>query len=61
VIWIWGEIESSHVAAEAGISKATLTGVQKNVVAKGLVNRGVHPDARRTLLSLMDAGLRLMG
>jgi MarR family transcriptional regulator, organic hydroperoxide resistance regulator len=62
VIWIWGQIESRHVAAEAGISKATLTGVQKTLVAKGLVNRKVHPDdARRTLLSLTDAGLLLMG
>jgi DNA-binding MarR family transcriptional regulator len=62
VIWIWGEIESRHVAAEAGISKATLTGVQKTLVAKGLVDRKVHPDdARRTLLSLTDPGLLLMG
>jgi DNA-binding MarR family transcriptional regulator len=62
VIWIWGEIESRHVAAEAGISKATLTGVQKTLVAKGLVDRKVHPDdGRRTLLSLTGAGLVLMG
>jgi DNA-binding MarR family transcriptional regulator len=62
VIWIWGEIESRHLAAEAGISKATLTGVQKTLVAKGLVDRKVHPDdARRTLLSLTDPGLLLMG
>jgi hypothetical protein len=26
VVWIWGDIETRHVAAEAGISKGTLTG-----------------------------------
>jgi DNA-binding MarR family transcriptional regulator len=61
VIWIWGEIESRHVAAEAGVSKGTLTGVQKTLMAKGLVHRSVHPeDARRVLLSLTDEGERLM-
>src|SRR6478752_2417444 len=61
VIWIWGEIESRHVAAEAGVSKGTLTGVQKTLMAKGLVERTVHPeDARRVLLSLTGAGERLM-
>ena len=61
VIWIWGEIESRHVAAEAGVSKGTLTGVQKTLMAKGLVDRTVHPDdARRVLLSLTDEGERLM-
>ena len=61
VIWIWGEIESRHVAAEAGVSKGTLTGVQKTLMAKGLVERTVHPDdARRVLLSLSGEGERLM-
>lgn len=61
VVWIWGEIESRHVAAEAGISKGTLTGVQKTLMSKGLVTRTVHPDdGRRVLLSLTDDGQRLM-
>jgi DNA-binding MarR family transcriptional regulator len=61
VIWIWGEIESRHVAAEAGVSKGTLTGVQKTLATKGLVHRAVHPDdGRRVLLSLSPAGQRLM-
>jgi MarR family transcriptional regulator, organic hydroperoxide resistance regulator len=61
VIWIWGEVESRHVAAEAGISKGTLTGVQNTLMAKGLVERRVHPeDARRVLLSLTPRGGRLM-
>ena len=61
VIWIWGQVESRHVAAEAGISKGTLTGVQNTLIAKGLVVREVHPDdARRVLLSLTARGERLM-
>jgi DNA-binding MarR family transcriptional regulator len=61
VIWIWGDIESRHVAAEAGVSKGTLTGVQKTLLAKGLVDRTVHPeDGRRVLLSLTAAGQALM-
>jgi len=61
VIWIWGDVESRHVAQEAGISKGTLTGVQNTLMTKGLVDRSVHPqDARRVLLSLTDEGQRLM-
>ena len=61
VIWIWGEIESRHVAVEAGVSKGTLTGVQKTLATKGLVIRTVHPDdGRRVLLSLTPEGERLM-
>jgi len=61
VIWIRGEIETRHVAAEVGISKGTLTGVQKTLTERGLVHRAVHPgDARRVLLSLTAPGQRLM-
>ncbi len=61
VVWIWGEIETRHVAAEAGISKGTLTGVQNTLMNRGLVRRKVHPDdGRRVLLSLTPKGQRLM-
>ncbi len=61
VVWIWGDIETRHVAAEAGISKGTLTGVANTLEARGLVKRTTHPDdARRMLLSLTDAGRALM-
>jgi DNA-binding MarR family transcriptional regulator len=61
VVWIWGEIESRHVAAEAGISKGTLTGVAGTLMSRGLIERRVHPgDARRVLLSLSPAGAELM-
>ena len=61
VVWIWGDIESRHVAAEAGISKGTLTGVASTLINRGLLKRRVHPDdARRVLLSLTPKGQRLM-
>ena len=61
VVWIWEEIETRHVAAEAGISKGTLTGVAGTLMSRGLIERRVHPeDARRVLLSLSPAGADLM-
>jgi DNA-binding MarR family transcriptional regulator len=61
VLWIGDEAESRTVAAEAGISKATLTGVVRTLQGRGLVARRAHPgDARRVLLSLTGAGSALM-
>jgi|SRR5271165_228451 len=61
VVWIWQEIETRHVAAEAGISKGTLTGVASTLEKRGLVARRAHPDdARRVLLSLTPSALTLM-
>jgi MarR family transcriptional regulator, organic hydroperoxide resistance regulator len=61
VVWIWQEIETRHVAAEAGISKGTLTGVAGTLEKRGLVARRAHPDdGRRVLLSLTAPGLKLM-
>jgi len=61
VVWIWGEIETRHVATEAGISKGTLTGVVGTLQSRGLVVRRTHPgDARRALLSLTPRGADLM-
>lgn len=61
VVWIWEDIEARHVAAEAGISKGTLTGVAGTLERRGLLRRRAHPDdARRVLLSLTPGGRRLM-
>jgi len=61
VVWIWDDIEARHVAAEAGISKGTLTGVASTLERRGLLTRRTHPDdARRVLISLTAAGRRLM-
>jgi DNA-binding MarR family transcriptional regulator len=61
VVWIWDDIEARHVAAEAGISKGTLTGVASTLERRGLLTRRTHPDdARRVLISLTPAGRRIM-
>ncbi len=61
VVWIWEEIETRHVAAEAGISKGTLTGVAGTLEKRGLLQRRAHPeDARRVLVVLTPAGTKLM-
>ena len=64
VLWVlrtWGETETHTVAAEAGVAKATLTGVQRTLTASGLLARRVHPDdGRRVLLSLTERGQRMV-
>jgi DNA-binding MarR family transcriptional regulator len=61
VVWIWDEPETRHAAAEAGITKGTLTGVVKTLEARGLVTRTRHAtDGRLVLLSLTPQGKRLM-
>jgi DNA-binding MarR family transcriptional regulator len=60
-VWIWGDIETRHVALEAGISKGTLTGVIGTLEKRGLLLRRVHPDdARRVLVALTPKGRKLM-
>jgi DNA-binding MarR family transcriptional regulator len=62
VVWIFGEMETRHVAEEAGISKGTLTGVVRTLESRGLLVRASHPsDGRLALLSLTGAGDALMG
>jgi MarR family transcriptional regulator, organic hydroperoxide resistance regulator len=62
VVWIFGEMETRHVAEEAGISKGTLTGVARTLESRGLMVRSPHPtDGRMAMLSMTDAGEELMG
>lgn len=61
VIWIWEDIEVSHVAVETGLSRATLTGVHQTLLAKGLIQRRPHPDdGRKATLALSPLGEHLM-
>ncbi|OLB80595.1 MAG: MarR family transcriptional regulator [Actinobacteria bacterium 13_2_20CM_2_71_6] len=61
VLWVWGELEARHAAAEAGITKGTLTGVIKTLGARRLVERRGDPDDGRVVrLRLTPAGKRLM-
>lgn len=61
VVWIWGEIESRHVAIEVGVSKGTLTGVVRTLESRELLRRRTHSDdARRVLIELTDKGREVM-
>ena len=57
VLWIWGEAQTRHLAAEAGVTKGTLTGVLKTLEKQGLVRRRAHEqDGRLVLVSLEPKG-----
>lgn len=57
VLWIWGEQETRHLAAEAGVTKGTLTGVLKTLERRGFVLRHPHPvDGRLVVVRLEPAG-----
>jgi DNA-binding MarR family transcriptional regulator len=57
VLWIWGDQQTRHLAAEAGVTKGTLTGVLKTLEKRGLAQRRGHDaDGRLVLVSLEARG-----
>jgi len=57
VLWIWGDQQTRHLAAEAGVTKGTLTGVLKTLEKRGLARRRGHDaDGRLVLVSLEPGG-----
>ena len=59
VLWIWGDQQTRHLAAEAGVTKGTLTGVLKTLEKRGLARRRAHDDdGRLVLVSLEPDGPR---
>ena len=61
VLWIWGEMEARHLAAEANVTKGTLTGVLDTLERRDLVRRRRHDDDRRLVsVALTDDGLALI-
>lgn len=61
LLWLWESMETRHVAESVGISKATLTGVTKTLVARGYVERlPSDVDRRLVELRLTDQGRQLM-
>ncbi|MEQ6902698.1 MarR family transcriptional regulator [Nocardioides sp. YIM 152588] len=60
-LWIWDSMETRDVAESVGISKGTLTGVAKTLMARGLIDRVPSTEDRRLVnLQLSEAGLALM-
>lgn len=61
VTWIWGGAETRVVAAETGVSKATLSGVLSTLEKRGLLQRSKSPeDGRLVLVELTPAGRKLI-
>lgn len=59
VLRVWGRQESSDLAAEAGISPGTLTGVLKTLEKRGLAGRTPYPgDRRRVVVAATEDGTR---
>ena len=57
VLWIWGDQQTRHLAAEAGVTKGTLTGVLKTLEKRGLARRRGHDaDGRLVLVGLEPKG-----
>jgi len=57
VLWIWGEMETRHLAGEADVTKGTLTGVLDTLEKRGLVTRRRRETDRRLVTArLTDAG-----
>ena len=61
ILWIWGEQETGHVAAEAGVTKGTLTGVVRTLQGRKLVVRtSQKADRRRVDIRLSATGEKLI-
>ncbi len=57
VLRVWGEMDARSLAAEAGVTAATLTGVMKTLEARGMLRRkGDRADGRRVVASLTAKG-----
>ena len=57
VLWVWGPQEPARLAHEAGISKATLTGVLKTLESLEFTAREPHrTDGRKIVIRLTNQG-----
>lgn len=57
VLWIWGEMETSRLAAECDLAKGTLTGMLSTLERQDLVIRRRQPhDRRRVEVDLTPTG-----
>ncbi len=57
VLRVWGDMDARSLAAEAGVSAATLTGVMKTLEGRSLLRRKTdRADGRRVLVSISPKG-----
>ena len=61
VLWVMGSMETRHLAAEASVTKGTLTGILKTLEDRHLVERETPAaDRRLTLVHLTSKGEQRM-
>lgn len=57
VLWVWGEMDSTRLAAEVGLTPGTITGVRKGLERDGWIeSRRGQDDGRRVMVKLTDDG-----
>jgi MarR family transcriptional regulator, organic hydroperoxide resistance regulator len=62
VLRVWGDMDARSLAAEAGVTAATLTGVMKTLERRGLLRRkSDRSDGRRVMVSLTASGRHVVG
>lgn len=60
-LWIYGDMETRHLAEEASVAKSTLSGILNMLEARGLVARRANEAERRlVIVALTKAGSRLI-
>ena len=61
VLWVWGPMETRHLAEECGVTKGTLTGVLATLESRGHVVRTPHEtDGRLVVVRLTPGGRTLI-
>lgn len=50
VLWVWGEIQTRHLADEVGVTRSTLSGVLNTLERRGLIARRPHESEGRLVL-----------
>ena len=61
VLRVWGEMDARSLAAEAGVSAATLTGVMKTLETRQLLKRrSDSSDGRRVVVSVTPKGRKIV-
>jgi MarR family transcriptional regulator, organic hydroperoxide resistance regulator len=61
VLRVWDDMDARSLAAEAGVTAATLTGVMKTLETRGLLRRKAdRADGRRVTVSLTTKGRRVV-
>ena len=60
-LWIYGEMETRHLAAEAGIAKSTLSGILNGLTDRKLIRRRTNEAERRlVIVTLTPAGAAMI-